>query len=282
MGRALRWAAGLFALFCVTSAAPARGEIELPPSKSNEAIRAYNNGVRKLNERQYGEAISAMDQALSHDDQFAEAYFLRAVCRQSTNSLGAALSDLDQAIQLKPALTDAHALRGAIRYEKDQWDGALEDFTYVLARKPSDGQSLVGRGIIRLNRKDPSGAAHDLRAFVKRYPTNPLTPKVREILAAIQKEAGPEAPASANAGEHEEESPSAPTRSRRASAVGGRSAADLARGLMRREGSLSEKFGQNVVRGERREVAGDLSAAGAPTRARKAQQDDSFQIVEPH
>jgi tetratricopeptide (TPR) repeat protein len=254
-------------------------DVEAPPTQSNAAIRAYNEGVHHLNAHEFDAAVGSLDQALAADDHFAEAYFLRAICKQSLNSLDAAAMDLDEAIQIKPSLVDAHALRGAIRYEKDQWDSALEDFNYVLSKRPQDGQSLLGRGIIRLNRKDPAGAGRDLRTFVRLYPSHALTPKVREILTAIKKEAGPEEPGEENAGA----APTAPERSQRASrASEGPSAVDLAKELMRRDSSLSERFGRRVLRGERTEMTGDIETrVNTPASRRQAPKEDAIEIVEP-
>src|SRR6266404_5675220 len=46
-------------------------------ARSNSSIRAFNEGVKYFNAKQFSAAIPRFDEAISGDDQFAEAYFAR-------------------------------------------------------------------------------------------------------------------------------------------------------------------------------------------------------------
>jgi tetratricopeptide (TPR) repeat protein len=164
-------------------------------ARSNAAIKAFNQGVKAFNERQFNEAVPAFDEAIYNDSEFVEAYFARGACKYYLKSLDGALMDLNDALRLKPDYVEARALRGALNYERDQWDDALEDFNKVLDSNPKDAQSLLGRAVILLKREKLDGAARDFKAFLAIRPDDPLAPKVRQLLASLQRPSTPESPA---------------------------------------------------------------------------------------
>ena len=251
-------------------------------ARSNEAIRAFNEGVKAFNAKQFKEAISAFDEAISDDSDFADAYYARGACKYYLKSLDGALMDLNDAVRLNSDNTDARALRGAVSYEMDQWDNALEDFSAVLVKNPQDAQSLLGRAVILLKREDADGAARDFKAFLKVRPNDPLAPKVRQLLASLKRPSAPEQPS-----QKEGESPQTPAEhpaaaaQRPASSGKELTAADLQRLADSLLGHpLAESYGQKVLRGERAQAVGDIhSVPGVPTERQAP--DEAPQIVEP-
>jgi tetratricopeptide (TPR) repeat protein len=247
---------------------------------SNQAIKAFNDGVKAFNGHQFNDAIPAFDEAISDDPDFAEAYFARGACKYYLKSLDGALLDLSDALRLKSDYYEAQALRGAVNYESDHWNEALEDFNAVLAHKSDDAQSLLGRAVILLKREDAAGAQRDFKAFLKLRPDDPLAPKIRQLLASLkgagQKEAPPGEEQSAQSG-----SPSRPAASPQAHRPPALSSADLqklADSLL--SNPLSESYGRKVLRGDKAEAVGDIhSVPGVPTEQKSP--NDAPQIVEP-
>jgi len=263
---------GIFALCLLPFAFCHAVYADAPPQS---AVKAFNEGVKHFNAREFNEAIPLFDEAISADSDFADAYYARGACRYYLKGSDGALMDLGDAIRLKPELLDARALRGAVYYEADRWDQALEDFNYVLERHPTDAQSLLGRGVIYLKREQPEEAARDFRAFLKAHPDDALAPKLRKLLVSLT---GGPAPG--------EESASAPPSSgaapRRTYRRPTEAAKALGDSLMLRSHDLSERFGNKVLRGERAEAVGDIhsepSAGSAPN---AGSNQDQSQIVEP-
>ena len=230
-----------------------RSSADEPPTHSQAALKAFNQGVQLFNGKQFSEAIAQFDEAISDDDGFAEAYYARGACRHYLKSTDGALMDLSDAIRLKSDLLDARALRGAVYYETDQWDQAMDDFNYVLEKRPTDAQSLLGRGVIYLKREDSPDAEHDFKAFVKAHPEDPLVPRLRQLLASLHGENA----APAEASDHPASSdnpPSVAHKPRKPSAA----AQALASSLMLNSNELSDSFGNKVLHGERAEAVGDI------------------------
>jgi tetratricopeptide (TPR) repeat protein len=221
-------------------------------SKSNSAIKAFNDGVGLINGSHYQEAIAHFDDAIAADSEFAEAYYLRGVCRYSLKSHENALMDLSDAIRIKPDFIDAYALRGLLHYEADRYDEALTDVNFVLARKPDDAQSLLLRGIIELKREEAEGAARDFRAFLKLRPDDPMAPQIREVLASLGGAPAPAASAKKHATTAHRSAPPADTASApRSSAPGAQPTINTR--------ALAEKFGRRVLQGDQAPVVGDIN-----------------------
>ncbi len=227
-------------------------------SRSQTAIRAFNAGVQKFNAKNFNEAISDFDEALSYNSDFAEAYFARGACKHYLKGYDGALMDLNDALRRKSDYVEARALRGALFYETDRWDDALQDFDYVLERKPTDAQALLGRGVIYLKRENTTEAAKNFRQFLRAHPDDALAPKLRQLLASLSKEErdvdAVSAPTGPGAGEHQA------TRPKRSSVKAQTQA--LSDALFSNSRPLSERFGNKVLRGERSDVVGDIREEG--------------------
>jgi tetratricopeptide (TPR) repeat protein len=228
-------------------------------SKSQSAIKAFNDGVALVNTSDFSNAASHFDDAIAADADFSEAYYLRGVCRYSLKGMDGALLDLSDAIRLKSDFVDAYGLRGLVYYETDQYDQALSDVNVVLARKPDDAQSHLIRGIIELKREDAAGVKADFGAFLKLRPNDAMAPKIRDVLASLnggasapakpktvrRKVVPPTDDASATAAAEPPPAP-VPVSARRAPSVNMR--------------ALADKFSRQVLQGNRGPVVGDINA----------------------
>jgi len=239
-------------------------------ARSNTALRAFNEGVKEFNAKEYDHAIPFFSDAIEADSAFAEAYFARGACRYFLKSLDGAILDLNAAVQLNPDYRQARALRGAVNYESDQWDAALEDFGAVLKEDPHDAQSLLGRAVILLKRNRLDAAARDFRGFLSVRPNDPLAPRIREILVSL-KHAPAEPRAEKDEGEtvpehHVARSPTMENLNH------------MADGLL--NSPLVESYDRKVLRGEKAEAVGDIHSN--PSVPRDNQKPDTgVEIIEP-
>jgi tetratricopeptide (TPR) repeat protein len=214
-------------------------------ARSAMTVEAYNQGVQLFNAGQFSEAVSYFDKAIDRDDDFADAYYARAICKRQSNNLEGALSDLNRTLQLKPDLIDAYAARGSVLYEAERWDNAKEDFDYVLEKRPRDAQALLGRGLVALKKIDYRSAERDLRKFVAVKPDDPLTPKIRQLLASLSRDTDSDT--------SEPSAQSAPPKSH-VSAKSQRLADDL----FTNSHTMSEAYSQKVMRGQNATAVGDI------------------------
>jgi len=216
-------------------------------TKSQPAIKTFNEGVALVNAQDYTNAAGHFEEAIEIDPDFAEAYYLRGVCRYSLKGLDGAILDLSDAIRLDPTLIAARSLRGLAYYDSGQNDQALEDLNYALERKPTDAQALTVRGVIELKQEDSAGAVRDFRALLKAHPDDPMAPKIRELLASLGG-----APAAAKT-KTAHRRPTAET-SESASAPPAAPAGNEPTPTINTR-ALAEKFGQQLLQGDRSPVA---------------------------
>jgi tetratricopeptide (TPR) repeat protein len=244
--RTIPRATALLAFYVLVSA------ICVASTRSNTAIKSFNQGVEFLNKNDYQNATDSFSEAIAADDGFAEAYYLRGVCRYQLKGLDGALLDLSDAIRLKEDLIEARGLRGLIRYESDQYDQALEDLNAVLEKKPKDAQARLIRGIISLKREDSAAAVRDFKVFLAVKPDDPMAPQVREVLASLT--GAPAAKPSSDSAA--DVAPAAP----RKHAASQRAAPEdnsLTPQVSTRE--LADRFGKQLLHGEQTQASGDLN-----------------------
>ncbi len=237
-------------------------------TRPNSATRAFNEGVKLFNARQFNQAVSSFDEAISSDPDFAEALYARGSCKYYLKSTDAALMDLNAALRLKPDYLEARSLRGALHYEADRWDEAIQDFNAVLNKDPSEAQALLGRGIIRLKREELDGAERDFRNFLRVRPDDPVAPQLRKVLASLHPKEG-------SGGEGSRPvSSRAPSRPR-TPPVDYQKMAD---GLL--GPSMSESYHQKVMRGENPQAVGDIHSVPSVSKPPKPA-DSGYVIVDP-
>lgn len=236
----LKAVTGVTALLLLTG--PLRAE-----SKSQSAIMAFNKGAKALNAENCSEAISFFDQAIEKDDQFAEAYFARAMCKRDKENLQGAISDLNSAIRYKNEYTQAYGLRGSILYEQERWEEAFQDFNYVIEREPQNAPALLGRGLTSLRLDHPTRARKDLAKFVRLVPNDPMATKIKRFLGSFEAE---EPPATRAAHSEESSEPSERPMSARSE--------QLAKELFFKSRQMADNYGNKVLRAERAEAEGDI------------------------
>ena len=231
------------------------GAMAFAETHSPTAIKAFNAGVEFANNGDYQNALGHFDDAIAADSDFAEAYYVRAVCRYSLKMTEGAQSDLNEAIRRKPDLYDAYALRGTLAYETEQYDQAYDDVTIVLQHKPDDAQAMLVRAVIELKREDVPSAKRDFKAFVKLRPDDPMTPKVRELLGQMEHVATVEADTEASAPK-QKSSAAAPARHASRPSNAAPTPTLSAR-------ALAEKFGHQLLQGDRGPITGDINQRAA-------------------
>jgi tetratricopeptide (TPR) repeat protein len=84
--------------------------------EKSPAVRAYNQGVALMQNKQFAQAQSKFEQAIKLDPEFAEAYNNLAFVlrKQGTANFSKSLAYYNKAIELKPKLAEAYMYRGVL------------------------------------------------------------------------------------------------------------------------------------------------------------------------
>lgn len=127
--------AALAALVAASVCAEESDPLPVPIGSPREAaVRAYNDGVRRLLERNFADAQRQFEQALRLEDSLAEAHnnLAFSLRMQGAHNFERSLQHYNRAIELKPGLAQAYMYRGVL-------------FTQIgdLARARADLQRLL-------------------------------------------------------------------------------------------------------------------------------------------
>jgi curved DNA-binding protein CbpA len=125
----------------------ASGFAQRDRSPQAQQTRLYEQGIIRLQEGNYEQAIATFSQALEHRDDFAAAYNKRGLAYYRLGNAAAAVKDLNRAIELKPGLNEAYYNRGLARFKLGSGQGAIADYTKAIELNPNYGQAYYWRGL---------------------------------------------------------------------------------------------------------------------------------------
>ena len=89
-------------------------------------------GIADVNEGNFPEAISSLDEALTLNPNSEVAYFYKAICFHSLNRTAEAYENYTKAIELNKNMVDAYFNRGQLLFKTNQKQ-ALDDFVSAVA-----------------------------------------------------------------------------------------------------------------------------------------------------
>lgn len=138
-------AAGLLAL---ASAAHGIESDPLPVPKDGprqQAIAAYNFGVKLMLERKFAEAQARFEQALALDERLPEAHnnLAFSLRMQGIHHHARAMRHYDRALALEPRLARAYMYRGVLHAQRGELDRARADHARLLTLDPALAEKLA-------------------------------------------------------------------------------------------------------------------------------------------
>ncbi len=122
----------------------------------------YNQGVEKINNKDFEGAIASFDSAVRVDPIFYDAYYNRATSKLYLKDYKGAIADFDKTITLKPGLQKAFSNRGIAKLKLEDVKGALKDLDTAVLIDPDNASAHVMRGQVRIQDGDTKGGCYDL------------------------------------------------------------------------------------------------------------------------
>ncbi|MCW5848918.1 MAG: tetratricopeptide repeat protein [Anaerolineae bacterium] len=164
-------AAVLIALESTTTSAPDPAAVAA--EKALQALKSYDQGVNRLERRDWSGAMGDFSQAISLKPDYVDAYVRRGLARLERGDRAGALEDLNQALTLKPARVDALQGRARVRLEIGDCQGAEVDLSRVIELRPGDEAAYAQRGRARVELGDLDGALADYNQAIDLRVDNP-------------------------------------------------------------------------------------------------------------
>lgn len=119
------------------------------------------------------EALKAIDESRVVEASTASSWLAEVPIRIRARQFPEAASAAEKAISLAPTSAEAHYLRGSIDHAQGGLAGALAEYDKALALQPAHLESLVARAGIRLDMNQIGPAKIDIAALRKAQPKEP-------------------------------------------------------------------------------------------------------------
>ena len=134
-----------FAL-CGAAAAVESDPLPVPTGTPREqAVVAYNDGVKLLVEKRYRDAQARFEQALAVDEKLAEAHnnLAFSLRMQGAQNFAASLQHYNRALELKPDLAQAYMYRGVLFTQQGDMARARTDHARLLTLDKALAEKLA-------------------------------------------------------------------------------------------------------------------------------------------
>jgi tetratricopeptide (TPR) repeat protein len=142
---------------------------EKPKRRTLSAIGWYNEGVDKLDARQYEVAINDFTESIRLDNKDPHTYYNRGWAKVFLDKCDDAIKDFNQAIKLNPDFAYAYANRGFCKDELKDHQVAIADYNQAIKLNPDDANAYYGRGSSYKKLNDNQNAINDFRQAAKLY-----------------------------------------------------------------------------------------------------------------
>jgi len=137
------------------------------PGKSVvDAVDLYRQAIRFISDKQYDDALSALDQAIEGNPRFAEAFYNRGLTHFFMNDLDLAIEDFDHSLELGFDDVLLYRNRGNAYSRKGDVERALSDYAQAIALEPENGGVYLNRGQVYENTRQKELAKADYQTIL--------------------------------------------------------------------------------------------------------------------
>ena len=135
-----------------------------PLTQENQSVSAethFYRGNEKYLMRSYEDAITAYNEAIRLQPDFANAYVNRGLAKEKLGQYESAIMDYSSAIEIDPTLAGAYNNRGSAKRKLGQHFLALEDLNTAIQLDPRYVKAYVNRGNAKNSLGHPNEALED-------------------------------------------------------------------------------------------------------------------------
>lgn len=135
--------------------------------------RLLNEGLEKLGEKKYQEALQNFDQALVMNPRHERAYRMRGDLLRQLGEDQKAINDYSQAIKQNPDFSTTYINRGEAYEAVGDYQKAIADYTQAIELYPEDGFGYSYRGAVYTKLGENQKAIADLNKAIEFNPDRP-------------------------------------------------------------------------------------------------------------
>lgn len=159
-------------------------------SFSPDFYPAHNNlGAIYLSRQKFDAAQTQFEDALKANQNDVEAYFNLANVLLTTQRYPDAEREIEEGLQRQPDSAFGHFLQGSLYSRTARPELAEKSLQSALQLDPKMSQAHLQLVNLYLQQKRTPDAIGELKTYLKAFPDSPLSPKVRETLKRLQRNA---------------------------------------------------------------------------------------------
>jgi tetratricopeptide (TPR) repeat protein len=117
------------------------------------------------------QVISLCSDYLQKNPKCVQAFFNRAVAKESRKDFDGAIADYTRIIALSPKDPKYYSMRAFVRGNKGDMDGAIKDFSTAIELSPNNADLYFSRGLGKGKNGDHKGALSDFTRAIELDPT---------------------------------------------------------------------------------------------------------------
>ena len=141
-----------------------KSETVEPLSGEKQLVSAetyFHRGNEAYLMKHYQDAITAYNEAIRLQPDFANAYVNRGLAKEQLGQHESAIMDYSSAIEIAPTFAGAYNNRGSAKRRLEQYFSALEDLSTAIQLDPHYVKAYVNRGNVKNSLGHPSAAIED-------------------------------------------------------------------------------------------------------------------------
>lgn len=129
-------------------------------------------GIKKLENKEFMEAIVSFNEAISVDKNSFQAYYMRGNIKQQFSDVHGAMKDYNTAIEINPKFTEAYFERGNVKYLLQDYYGAIDDYTKTIELNENNLDAYFKRGQAKQQLEAYQDAINDCSQIISKDPDN--------------------------------------------------------------------------------------------------------------
>jgi len=168
-------------------------KFDYPEKKSKESKSSknpdyyFNLGSELFEKGDYKKAIEGFSKSIQLKDDYADAYFNRALCYSRLKNFDMSILDYSKAAELDPNNPSIYHNRGAIYYLKDKFQEAIKDYNRAIELDPGYMKAYYNRGLSYAYIEEYEKAIKDFNKVIKLKPDFVDAKKQLEVTKAKMK-----------------------------------------------------------------------------------------------
>ena len=154
-------------------------------TKAEEALKAFQDGIRLTSENRWFESINRFDDAITADPNYAEAYAHRGNSYSYLGISQAAIADAEKALSLNPDAWLAYGVRGYEQFIAGNPGAAIPDLSKAISINPDYMVAYVRRGKAHMELGSNKEALDDFEKALTLTPDDRLTLELKKLIGSI-------------------------------------------------------------------------------------------------